>query len=64
MKYFLLLSLSVLGLVFAYSQTDVEVANSLANKGMIVDQSVNSSNYRLDANILRQEVIGMALKLK
>lgn len=49
---------------FAYTGTDVEVANSLADAGIIVNQSSNPVNYRLDDSITRQEVIGMTLKLQ
>jgi hypothetical protein len=48
----------------AYTSADVELANSLADADIIVDQSMNPSAYRLDDSISRQEVIGMTLKLK
>ncbi|MCB9807273.1 hypothetical protein H6768_05345 [Candidatus Peribacteria bacterium] len=49
---------------FAYTTTDIEIANSLADAGIIVDQRTNPVAYRLDDTITRQEVIGMTLKLK
>jgi len=38
-------------------------ANSLADQGIITKQTIDTK-YRLDDKILRQEVIGMALKIK
>jgi hypothetical protein len=48
----------------AYENTDITNANSLASQNIVVDQSQNPEKYRLDDKILRQEVIGMALKVK
>ncbi|MEI6711582.1 MAG: hypothetical protein WCK88_05340 [bacterium] len=50
--------------VFAYDDTDINIANSLASEDIIVDQSQSPAQYNLDAKILRQEVIGIALKIK
>lgn len=49
---------------FAYEDTDITNANFLASENIIVDQSQAPAQYRLDDKILRQEVIGMALKIK
>ncbi len=48
---------------FAYTSEDVSNANYLADQQIVVKQTT-ASKYRLDDNILRQEVIGMALKVK
>lgn len=50
-------------LVLAYSAWNVDVANYLAAKAIITDQSADVAKYRLDDTILRQEVIGMARKI-
>ncbi len=50
--------------VFAYQDTDITTANSLASHNIIVDQSQTPEQYRLGDKILRQEVIGMALKIQ
>lgn len=67
-KIFLILSLCLfvfsLDEVYAYTSADVAIANGLADANIIVDQRTNPNNYRLDASISRQEVIGMTLKLK
>lgn len=47
----------------AYTNEDTSNANYLADQGIVTKQST-SSKYRLDDKILRQEVIGMALKVK
>lgn len=49
--------------VLAYTMTDFDNAKYLADNGIITPQTT-ATKYRLDDNILRQEVIGMALKLK
>ncbi len=48
---------------FAYSQTDVENANFLAEKGIIKKQNTGDE-YRLDDRITRSELVGIALKLR
>lgn len=50
--------------IFAYTSDDVTIANSLADADIIVPHKNNLDAYRLDETISRQEVIGMALKLK
>ncbi len=52
-----------LWITFAYSAEDTSNANYLADQGIVTKQST-TSKYRLDDKILRQEVIGMALKVK
>lgn len=49
--------------IFAYTTIDISNATYLANQSIVVKQS-NDINYRLDDRILRQEVIGIALKMK
>lgn len=67
MKKFSLLcilsSLVCIWATYAYTTTDVSNATFLADQNVVVKQSV-ASKYRLDDTILRQEVIGMALKIK
>ncbi|MDD3646577.1 MAG: S-layer homology domain-containing protein [Candidatus Gracilibacteria bacterium] len=41
---------------FAYTSTQLDAANSLANKGIINNNSTNPSAYNLDQNVLRQEI--------
>lgn len=48
---------------FAYTSNDFSNATYLANQGTIVTQS-SDTQYRLDDRVLRQEIIGMALKMK
>lgn len=55
-----LISLSAFGATL----TDIDDANFLAREWILVDQSNNTTNYRLDESILRQEIIGIALKIK
>lgn len=50
--------------VFAYTQTDVDNANFLAEKGLIVSYTNTPENYRLDDTITRAESMGIALKIK
>ena len=56
--FFLLSSLGA----FAYSSDDMARANLIAQAGLIVSQEDNAL-YRLDDSMLRQELIGTALKL-
>jgi len=65
MKKILLFSsfLVFLGITFGYSSADLSNANYLAGQGIVVQQTTDA-NYRLDDRILRQEIIGMALKMK
>ena len=64
MKKLLLSSLIVTSvLTFAYTQTGVEHANFLAEKGIVTKQS-DPKNYRLDDYITRAELVGISLKLK
>ncbi len=62
-KIFLSLFLSLACISFAYTSEDTSNAHYLADQGIITKQTV-TSKYRLDDKILRQEVIGMALKIK
>lgn len=69
MKKILLSSLLCLS-VFAYADTGLDAARTLASEDIIVDQSQSgqsdaqeASRYRLNDPILRQEVLGAALKL-
>ena len=66
-KIFLLLSflsfLSSLGMTFAYTSTDLSNAHYLAGQGVVTQQNI-ATKYRLDDKVLRQEIIGMALKMK
>jgi hypothetical protein len=48
---------------FGYTSEDFSNANSLADQQIIMKQTI-ASKYGLDNKILRQEVIGMALKVK
>ena len=51
------------GITLAYTSEDFSNANYLADQQIVVKQTM-ASKYRLDDKILRQEVIGMALKVK
>lgn len=63
MKKFLLSSLlSISVWTFAYTEIDIWNAKSLANMGIVVEQST-IGEYRLDDTITRAEVVGIALKL-
>lgn len=53
----------VFGTTLAYAPEDLSNANYLADQSVVMKQ-INISKYRLDDTILRQEVIGMALKIK
>lgn len=64
MKKLLLSSLIVTSVfAFAYTQTGVDHANFLAEKGIVTKQS-DPKNYRLDDYITRAELVGISLKLK
>jgi len=43
--------------------SDIEAANYLASKGVIVDQASNPSAYNLTSNITRREAVKIAVKL-
>ena len=47
-----------------YTIEDIHTADYLAERELIVDQSVNPVLYRLDNTITRAEVVGTALKLQ
>lgn len=63
---FSLLSLlfSSFGIVLGYTSGDESKANFLAAEHIITDQSGTPIQYRFDDKILRQEIVGMALKIK
>lgn len=64
MKKLLLSSFALASIaVFAYTQTDVDNANFLAEKKIITQQST-AAGYRLDNTITRAEAVGIALKFK
>ena len=44
--------------------TELSAANKLATQGIIVDQSANPADYRLGQNVLRQEAVGVAGRVK
>ena len=44
--------------------TELSAANKLATGGIIVDQSANPADYRLGQNVLRQEAVGVAGRVK
>jgi len=46
--------------VSAYSSTQVEAANALAEAGIINDHSSDAAAYNLDQNVLRQEIAAVA----
>ena len=48
---------------FAYSNSDIETANFLANKWVIVDNSSNPGSYRLDDTITRREMLKIMMKI-
>jgi hypothetical protein len=74
MKPILILFVStfLLGSLFAVDYTGLEAARDLSEKNIIVDYSMiagdsdlqETSLYRLDNALLRQEALGIALKLK
>ena len=49
--------------VFAYSNSDVQTANFLAEKWVIVDNSTDAGAYRLDDTITRREMLKIMMKL-
>ncbi len=49
--------------VSAYSNSDVQTANFLADKWVIVDNSSNATSYRLDDTITRREMLKIMMKL-
>lgn len=55
--------LFALGSSFAASSQSLVQANALAKLGLIVSHSDDPTSYRLDDTMLRQELIGTALKL-
>jgi hypothetical protein len=64
MKKIIFVSLLTLSLYsLAYTSEDVSNANYLADQKIVTKQTTGTG-YRLDDKILRQEVIGMALKIK
>lgn len=52
----------VFGIAFGYSSDDLARANLIAQAGLIVSQEAGEL-YRLDDAMLRQELIGTALRL-
>ncbi len=56
------LSLTVAGAI-AYTNSDVETANFLANKWVIVDNSSDAGAYRLDDTITRREMLKIMMKI-
>jgi hypothetical protein len=60
----LLLTLYISQVSASYEiKSQLESANYLAEKGIIVDQSANVSLYELDTNIQRQAVMKIVMKL-
>lgn len=57
-----IISLGVIG-VSAYSNSDIETANFLADKWVIVDNSSDAGSYRLDDTITRREMLKIMMKL-
>ncbi len=49
--------------VFGAVNRDTEVANLLAQSGIIDNHANNPSQYNLKSPILRQEMVGMALRM-
>ena len=62
-KLFLLSSIFFIISSFGYTNEDTSNANYLADQRIVTKQTT-TTGYRLDDKILRQEVIGMALKIK
>jgi hypothetical protein len=68
----LLFSTCLLGSVFAVDYTGLDAARELSEENIIVDYSMiagdseiqESSLYKLDTALVRQEALGIALKLK
>ncbi len=61
--FFLLVLFSLSTIASAYTDVDVANAQYLARQSIIRTQSV-TAQFRLDDTILRQEVIGIALKMR
>lgn len=59
---FWIFSLLILG-ASAYSNSDIDTANFLADKWVIVDNSSNPATYRLDDTITRREMLKIMMKL-
>lgn len=47
----------------AHTAFEVDIANLLAQDGIIVDQSSNPANYRLGSTMSRQEAVGVTLRM-
>ena len=62
-KLFILYAFCSVHSACAYNSEDISNAHYLADQQIVVKQTTDSK-YRLDDKILRQEVIGMALKVK
>jgi S-layer homology domain len=56
-------SVTLIGTTFAYTFTDLQSANSLAQKGYIVDNSQTPDNYRLGDTITRKEIMKVIAKI-
>jgi hypothetical protein len=67
-KTFLIFSLfslfSSLGIVLGYTTSDEGNANVLAGEHIIMNHSDAPIQYRLDDKIIRQEIVGIALKIQ
>lgn len=61
-KLFLIFGISLLGTMGVFADDAVH-ANALAKLGIITDWSAAPSRYRLEAPMLRQELIGIALQM-
>lgn len=48
---------------FAYTQTDVDNANYLANRNVIHNWSLTPANYNLDSRVSRVDIMGMVLAM-
>ena len=59
---FLFLFLLVITISFAsaYTNTQLDAANNLANRNIINDHTLDPENYNLDQNVLRQEIAAVA----
>lgn len=64
-KFFVILPVLLLvpGITIAKNISELEAANGLAQKGIIVNQSQNPDKYQLKNNILRQEIAGVVAKM-
>lgn len=63
MKKVLILSLCLFSCAFGASSKDIEIANTLASQGIIDNHANNPTLYNLSSPILRQEMIGIALRM-